>query len=57
MFGQVISPRNPYTKSFVASTETKLGLVRHCMQQKAPTLSEIIHEEGAVIDDFIVEGT
>ena len=44
VFGQVISPTNPYTKSFVALTDTVPGFVRHSNQQKAPTLSEIVHE-------------
>ena len=44
MFGQVISPTKPYTKSFVALTDTVPGFVRHSNQQKAPTLSEIVHE-------------
>lgn len=42
--GQVISPTNPYTKSFVASTDPSTGFVRQSTQQKAPILSDIVHE-------------
>ena len=46
-FGQVISPTNPYTKSFVASTDPSTGFVRQSTQQKAPILSDIVHEFDA----------
>ena len=45
--GQVISPTNPYTKSFVAPTSTPTGLVRQSAQQKAPTLFTIVQEFDA----------
>lgn len=45
--GQVISPTNPYTKSFVAPTSTPTGLVRQSAQHKAPTLSDIVQEFDA----------
>lgn len=45
--GQVISPTNPYTKSFVAPTSTPTGLVRQSAQQKAPTLSDVVQEFDA----------
>jgi hypothetical protein len=43
----VISPTNPYTKSFVAPTSTPTGLVRQSAQQKAPTLFTIVQEFDA----------
>ena len=45
--GQVISPTNPYTKSFVVPTSTPTGLVRQSAQQKAPTLFTIVQEFDA----------
>ena len=57
--GQVISPTNPYTKNFVTSTEPSTGLVRQSFQQKAPTLSDIVHEFDAYWEgrDFTKKGS
>jgi hypothetical protein len=45
--GQVISPNNLYTKSFVAPTSTSPELVRQWAQHKAPILSAIVQEFDA----------
>ena len=39
--GQVISPTNPYTKSFVVSTDPSTGFARQLSQQQSPKLSDI----------------
>ena len=53
--GQVISPTNPYTKSFVAPTSTPTGLVRQSAQQKAPTLFTIVQEFEAIGKEEIIQ--
>ena len=57
--GQVISPTNPYTKSFVASADPSTGFVRQSKQEIAPILSKIVQEFDSYWEgrDFTKKGS